>query len=99
MMLDPMLEDTLPTKNYNGLHVVDVGRERQEQLIQAIKEEIHNAKALHIEPVLVVQTPELRPALSRLVQNYELTVSVISIYEIAPSVPNKIIGYIKLKEE
>lgn len=97
--LDPMSEETMPTKNYNGMHVLEIGREMQEKLIHSIKEEINNAKSLHLEPVVVVNTPELRPALNRLLQNFELNINVLSIYEITPSVPNKIIAYIRIHEE
>ena len=98
-MLDPVLEETMPVKNYGGIHVLEMGRDRQEKLVKAIKEELGHAQNLHIEPVLVVHIPELRPALSRLLQNYEMTIPVLSVYEVPASVPNSIIGSIKIDEE
>lgn len=98
VMLDSVLEEKMRPKNHGGVYLLDLPRDVQEQLIRSIKEEFAGAKSLHIEPVLVVHNPELRPALSRLIQNYEVAVNVLSVYEIAPSVKNKIIGTVSISE-
>lgn len=99
LMLTPVLENVLPTKHHNGIFMMDVDFATQKKLVDAIKAEMDKAKAMFIEPALVVQTPELRPALSRMLQSFELEVNVLSGFEVVSSIPNQIIGYIELPEE
>ena len=79
-------------KTIDGVNILDMSYEWQKQFFERIKKEKENQRALKVSPVVIVQRPELRPAISRLMESFELDTPVISVYELPTTVSNKIIA-------
>lgn len=85
-------EDSIQVSNHNGSHIVVMDYEWQSEMVKKIKYEKENARMSGVDPVIVVRRPELRPALSRLLENFEMDTPVISFFEIPTKLDNQVIG-------
>lgn len=88
------LERAEVVEHHDGYYLnIDAITERD--LFGAIKKEVEKAQIGDIEPVLLTKRPELRFALSRLIQKYSLQISVLSMNELVPGTRIEHIGTVK----
>ncbi|QJX80576.1 flagellar biosynthesis protein FlhA [Priestia megaterium] len=87
-------EEELVVNSHNGVNVLSMNYDWQVKFLERLKKEKDNARTLKIEPVIVTQRPELRPAISRMMENFDTDTPVISIYELPSNVKNKVIASI-----
>ncbi|MGF7535603.1 flagellar biosynthesis protein FlhA [Bacillus mexicanus] len=88
-------ENEINANKQSGSMYIDMEREWQKGFLERLKKEKIELRAQHnIEPVLYVQRPELRTAFSRMLENYQIDMPVISGFELPTSVKNKIVATI-----
>lgn len=87
-------EDDINVNSHNGVNILSMPYEWQVNFLERLKKEKEDARALKIDPVLVVQRPELRPALSKVLESFEADTPIISVYELPINVKNKVIANI-----
>mgnify|MGYP001064266346 CR=1 FL=1 len=87
-------EENMVVNSHNGVNILSMAYDWQVKFLERLKKEKDNARALKIEPVIVTQRPDLRPAISRMMENFDTDTPVISIYELPSNVKNKVIASI-----
>lgn len=87
-------EKELLVNTHNGVNILSMDYEWQSNFLERLKREKEENRALKIEPVLVVQRPELRPAFSRMMENFDTDTPVISVFELPAKVKNKVVANI-----
>jgi flagellar biosynthesis protein FlhA len=84
-------EKSIELINNSGSFYISMDYSWQENFISKLKSEKEIARLAEVEPILLVRRPELRAALSRMLETFEMETPVISIFELPTKVENEII--------
>lgn len=84
-------ENEIVVNSHNGVNILSMPYDWQLQFFEKLKKEKEENRALKIDPVLVVQRPELRPAFSRMMESFDADTPVISVFELPINVKNKVL--------
>ncbi|MGN5650496.1 FHIPEP family type III secretion protein [Bacillus sp. Brlt_9] len=87
-------EKEIEVNSHDGINILKMDYDWQVQFVQKVKNEKDVARTSKISPVLVVQRPELRPAISRMMESFEADIPVISVFELPLNVQNSVIANI-----
>lgn len=88
-------ESSVEVINQQGNYILTMDYNWQTEFASKLKKQVEDSRAINnIEPVVIVNRPELRPAVSRMLESQEVNVPVISAFELPLTVKNKVIAAI-----
>lgn len=87
-------ENEMVVNSHDGVNILSMPYDWQLNFLEKLKKEKEEARALKINPIIAVNRPELRPAISRMMESFDMDSPVISVYELPTNVNNKVVANI-----
>lgn len=87
ILIDKSLEDEFIIHENNGVYSLNLSLDDETLLIKSVLGEGKKATDENMEITLVVSSPKLRSALSRLIHKYNINIYVMSLNEFVPEIP------------
>jgi flagellar biosynthesis protein FlhA len=85
-------EQEIKVVNSDGIFHIEMNMAWQQDFVERLKKEKEVNRLASVDPIILVRRPEVRAALSRMLEAFEIETPVVSVLEIPLNVDNEIVN-------